>query len=235
MEGKSFSNANSVEFPIVEVSDTMGWDSGPVKREVKLLQWNWNRQGSQITSKSGVLVEFSELAFHLRSPGDLNQEEMDNIVDFLHKRVTRQEGTELYQLNLLYNSLKSCAHKSYWMCADEANMNKSDKLRQLMENFFEDKKSALERMDEEESESNEIPSPRDLDQVILDVRQFITLYGQEHSLTGRSIARVFHGIGSPCFPIETWCRVRRFWRSHLHVNFNVCLKAATRELVRLRS
>ncbi|XP_048253388.1 ATP-dependent DNA helicase Q4-like [Haliotis rufescens] len=234
MEGKSFSNANSVEFPIVEVSDTMGWDSGPVKREVKLLQWNWAGQGAQITSKSGVLVEFSELAFHLRSPGDLNQEEMDNIVDFLHKRVTRQEGTELYQLNLLYNSLRSCAHKSYWMCADEANINKSDKLRQLMENFFEDKKSALSRMEEEESESDQILCPRDLDQVIVDARQFITLYGQEHNLTGRSIARVFHGIGSPCFPIATWCRVRRFWRSHLHVNFNVCLKAATRELVRMR-
>ena len=41
-DGKSFTNANSIEFDVVEVSDTMGWDSGPVKKELKLLQWNFD-------------------------------------------------------------------------------------------------------------------------------------------------------------------------------------------------
>ena len=29
----------ALEFNIVELSDFMGWESGPVKRELKLLQW----------------------------------------------------------------------------------------------------------------------------------------------------------------------------------------------------
>jgi len=31
---------NKIEFNIVELSDLMGWDSSPVKKELKLLEWN---------------------------------------------------------------------------------------------------------------------------------------------------------------------------------------------------
>ena len=48
---------------------------------------------------------------------------------------------------------------------------------------------------------------------------------------GRAIARVFHGIGSPCFPAEVWGKVRRFWRSHLHTDFNLVRKLATEALI----
>ena len=41
-DGKSFANKSSVEFPVVDISDCMGWDSGPVKRELKMLMWNLN-------------------------------------------------------------------------------------------------------------------------------------------------------------------------------------------------
>lgn len=71
-------------------------------------------------------------------------------------------------------------------------------------------------------------------QLISDIRGFYNLYGQEHALTGRAIARIFHGIASPCFPATTWGRVRRFWRSHLDVDFNALMKIATRELIAYR-
>jgi ATP-dependent DNA helicase Q4 len=64
-----------------------------------------------------------------------------------------------------------------------------------------------------------------------DIRSFIHLYSAEHNLTGRSIARVFHGIGSPNFPADVWGKVRKFWRSHLSVDFNVLRRLATQELV----
>ncbi|KAK7500253.1 hypothetical protein BaRGS_00008476, partial [Batillaria attramentaria] len=63
-----------------------------------------------------------------------------------------------------------------------------------------------------------------LAQLVSDIRQFIHVYGPEHVLTARAIARVFHGIDSPRFPATTWGRVRRFWRSHLHVHFNIVLR-----------
>ncbi len=55
--------------------------------------------------KTGVVVEFSELAFHLRSPGDLTDEEVDEVVDFLTERLNTQERTELAQLHRFYKIL----------------------------------------------------------------------------------------------------------------------------------
>lgn len=55
--------------------------------------------------KSGVLVEFTDLAFHLRTPGDLTDDELDDIVDFLNERVQTQESTEIFQLNNFYETL----------------------------------------------------------------------------------------------------------------------------------
>ena len=50
-------------------------------------------------------MEFTDLAFHLRSPGDLSDEELDEVVDFLSERVQTQERTEIYQLNKFYDTL----------------------------------------------------------------------------------------------------------------------------------
>lgn len=59
--------------------------------------------------KSGVIVEFSDLAFHLRAPGDLTDDERDRILDELNDRVKRQERTELRQLKQLHSALTRLA------------------------------------------------------------------------------------------------------------------------------
>ena len=51
------------------------------------------------------MVEFSDLAFHLRSPGDLEEEEVDEVTEFLGERLETQERTELYQLQHFYGTL----------------------------------------------------------------------------------------------------------------------------------
>ena len=73
-----------------------------------------------------------------------------------------------------------------------------------------------------------------IEQARSDMRQFIHLYGTEHQLTGRSIARVFQGISSPCFPAEVWGKVRRFWRSHMDVDFNKLRNMATEMLIAMK-
>ena len=77
-------------------------------------------------------------------------------------------------------------------------------------------------------------SSRDNYQLLSDVHSFIATYGHEHSLSGRAIARIFQGISSPCFPAETWGRVRRFWRSHLNTDFNQIRLLATKELIKFK-
>ena len=56
-----------------------------------------------------MMVELTDLAFHLRSPGDLTDHEVDEVTEFLSERVETQEKTELYQLHKFFNTLKRCA------------------------------------------------------------------------------------------------------------------------------
>lgn len=44
-DGKTFSSANQIEFPVVDISDCMGWDSGLVKKELKSLSWSITKHG----------------------------------------------------------------------------------------------------------------------------------------------------------------------------------------------
>ncbi|XP_060604089.1 ATP-dependent DNA helicase Q4-like [Ruditapes philippinarum] len=229
-DGKSFTNTNSIEFNVVDVSDTMGWDSGPVKKEIKLLQWNFDLGGPK---RTGVMIEFSDLAYHFRTPGDFTTEELDSILQFMHERVQRQEKTEIRNLSNLYQALKSVSHRNNYMCSDEADLSKNDKLKVILNKYFD--QQLVNKEEEDLDDIQEEPIPEfSRGQLISDIRGFYNLYGQEHALNGRAIARIFHGISSPCFPATTWGRVRRFWRSHLDVDFNVLMKMATKELISFR-
>lgn len=229
LRGERVSTSASLQFPVVEVSDCMGWDSGPVKRELRLLQWSMGAAGAK---KTGVIVSFTDLAFHVRSCGDVSDSELDDLLDYLHGRVTRQERAELAQLFLLGQRLRSVSHKNFWMCSDEADDARSERLKKHLDDYFEDKSEGhLEQM---ELPAQEVDGSS-LAQLVSDIRQFIHLYGAEHQLTARAIARVLHGIDSPRFPASTWGRVRRFWRAHVHVHFNTVLREASAVLLSMRS
>lgn len=57
---------------------------------------------------TGVLVEFSELAFYLHSPGDLTAQEKDQICGFLHGRVQAREREALAHLRLMSQAFHRC-------------------------------------------------------------------------------------------------------------------------------
>lgn len=74
---------STLTFPVVKIIDEMGWDLEPVRRELYGLQWN---EGLRLpgetglsTGHSGIVVEFSDLAFHIEAPGDLKGEEIDEV------------------------------------------------------------------------------------------------------------------------------------------------------------
>lgn len=56
--------------------------------------------------RSGVHVEFSSLSFYFRSYGDLGDEEVDRVCQFLHNRVQNQENTQLFQLTACFKAFK---------------------------------------------------------------------------------------------------------------------------------
>lgn len=50
------------------------------------------------------------------------------------------------------------------------------------------------------------------------------------TFTSRSIAKIFQGISSPCFPADVWYRNRDFWRRYLDVDFHTICRVAAEEL-----
>ncbi|ELU14701.1 hypothetical protein CAPTEDRAFT_176954 [Capitella teleta] len=240
--GVTMSHCNELDFNVIEVADSMGWESGPVKRELKMLQWEFGVSGP---TKTGVMVEFSDLGFHVRSPGDLSEDEVDEIVGFLTERMQTQERTELFQLQKFFDTLYKVSHKSCWSCAEKADEVRSAKLKENISEYFErppDLAGGQVTMLSFATETNEggismLDSNVTCDNeagVRADIRAFVHLYSSEHNLTGRSIARIFHGIPSPNFPADVWGRVRKFWRSHLGVDFNILRRLATQELVYMK-
>ena len=240
-------NTSSLTFPIVEIVDKMGWDLEPVRRELYGLQWN---EGLRLANEtglsaghSGIIVEFTDLAFHARAPGDLSGDEKDEVCDFLEDRIMAQERSQLAQLHNVWTTFNTPAHSNCWQSAEECEKKVDGDLKSVIKAYFESEndatKSELEALSKARKNSRFLQSavpteePVDWDGVSRDVRSFITSHG-DVELSGRAIARVFHGIDSPCFPAMVWGRQRRYWRRHLDVDFNLLRKCATEELVRFR-
>lgn len=69
------------------------------------------------------------------------------------------------------------------------------------------------------------------EQVAKDIRSLIFSY-RDTNFTGRSIARIFHGIQSPNYPALIWSR-SRFWKIHINKDFNTISQLASREILKI--
>ena len=191
------------EFAVVEMSSAMGWDSGMVKRELKALQWN-----ASAKKKSGVLVEFDELAFHFEAFREISDEQKDKLNAILCSRIRNQETRELAALQRIYRAFSLVAQRDVnSRCQNELN---SQKLKTFITEYFnEDVTTAAVKdlvVPNALSESDET-------RLREDIKSFVLTH-DDFKWNGRAVARVFHGIDSPNFPAKTWGKVRRFWRCH---------------------
>uniref|UniRef100_A0A8B9FRU9 DNA 3'-5' helicase n=1 Tax=Amazona collaria TaxID=241587 RepID=A0A8B9FRU9_9PSIT len=226
LAGKDHVHSSSVEFDVVSLSDAMGWEVVLVKRALRQLQWD-PRNG-----KSGVLVEFGDLSFHLRVYGDLSAEELDSVCDFLHQRVVAREKVALGQLRACFQAFQSVAFQTYGPHPVDEEERRSSHLKALLSDYFE--KERVERGREEEEEDEGLRGLRDWEsQIRADIRHFLDIRRDE-KFTGRAVARIFHGIGSPCFPAQVYGRDRRFWRRYLCVDFHYLARMATEEILATR-
>lgn len=245
-KGRKFKKESSLVFPVVEIADKMGWDLDPVYKELRALQWNSSlapdsKMGS--SGQSGILVEMSDNAMHVRAPGDLSDEDRDKVCDFLDDRIQAEERTQLKQIETLYSSLRKVSCSEYWQCSVEVDKESDQELKTFIKAYFEDKNNAtqieLETLQKgrENDDACVTDTPRDenvnWDGITRDIRALTNIH-HDQSFTGRAVARIFHGIMSPCYPAEVWGRDRRFWRKHLDVDFNSLRKHAIRELLKLR-
>ncbi|NXC09196.1 RECQ4 helicase, partial [Orthonyx spaldingii] len=248
--------SGSVEFDVISLSDSMGWESPLVKRSLRQLQWNSKGTGnprnsleilgslreslefnhsSETGGKSGITVEFLELSFHFRAFGDLNSQELDSIVEFLHSRTVSREKEELRKLRSCFRAFRSVAFQSClpWP-PDKEEEEKSSRLKELLREYFERDGPGSDREDEDEEEEKNLGIAQDWEsQIRADIRHFLAIHPDE-TFSGRAIARIFHGIGSPRFPAQIYGRDRRFWRRHLPLEFQSLSRLATEEILAFR-
>ncbi|XP_054723854.1 ATP-dependent DNA helicase Q4-like [Uloborus diversus] len=221
-QGKKFEKTSHYQFPVVQVASFMGLKSSAVKRELKGLAWNEQKR------KTGVLVEFSDLAFHVLAPGNLSEDELDSILDYLQKKVMTSEKQELENLNSLFSVFQKYSSAHYWSCCDEANLELSQKIKEAVNTYFTRDEVPLDDVLDSTFTENE-PTEDMLLYARSQIRDLICTH-RDQEFSGRAIARIFHGITSPCYPSEIWGKVRKFWRSFLHIDFNILHKIANEEL-----
>ena len=231
---------SSISFSCVEVASSMGWESYILYSELRDLQFNDRGTGSSVSrntpSGSSVLVEFSDPSFHLISPGDLTPGELDHVCEHLQGRVKAQETLEVDKLHLLYSVLRSVSFDNIYeyFSDDERTVSTQDRLKGHINDYFEDKldsTTAVERGITLLKLPSQIPTELE-EEISRDVRTLMSIHA-ERSFSGRTIARIFHGIASPCFPAEVWAKQRRFWRRHLVVDFNTLCQVATKVTLRI--
>uniref|UniRef100_UPI00358FECFA ATP-dependent DNA helicase Q4 isoform X2 n=1 Tax=Myxine glutinosa TaxID=7769 RepID=UPI00358FECFA len=242
---------DELQFDVVALADSMGWDPMLVKRDLRQLQWTVGADGRH--TRSGVLVEFSDLAFHFRAPGDLQPEQLDQLIDATYEGTVEQERRGLFRLMNAFRTFSSVAFPSYEACADKCDIARSERLKQCLSQYFEREQQAGEGHDEDycsdgdsQAESGPYTSGeagptnqqkgqrQDIeDSIRRDIQTFVGLH-HDRTFTPRAVVRIFHGIDSPCFPAKVWGRDRRYWRRHLDFDFHRLLVLTREEITGFR-
>lgn len=213
-----------LEFNVIEVAAAIGWESGMTKYHLKNLEWI-TKDG--MTKRSHLKVEFNTLGFRIKAPGDLMASELDNVLDEIHEIVDNQEKVMLYQLEEINKTFSKLGNHSFHQIVftEEFLQEKSNELKSIINGYFSRENNLPENIALEER-------PLDVERITSDVRALIATY-KDCTFTGKSIARIFQGISSPNYTALVWGRCK-FWRSHLHEDFNGIVKIATQQIIQMK-
>lgn len=216
-------DANIIEFSVVDVAAAIGWNSGVVKYQLKNLEWI---EVDGYPRRSPINVNFHDIGFRLKAPGDFIPEEIDDALDTLYNRTVEQERTQLIQLQYVFQGLSLVAYNNYVPCMS-ANYapDRSNQLKGIIRDYFQNDYPKELKLEPDNSNV----SDGDIEH---DVLSLISMY-PDNNFSGRNIARIFHGITSPNFPAVIWGRCK-YWRAHSNVDFNRILKLANALIVRRR-
>ncbi|XP_073749526.1 ATP-dependent DNA helicase Q4 isoform X2 [Callorhinus ursinus] len=219
----------SVEFNVLQLAGSVGWKLASVQQALRQLQWE-PEPGTGAPRDTGVLVEFQEPAFCLRSPGDLTAHERDQICDFLYGHIQAREQEALARLRHTFQAFHSVAFPSCGPCLEQPDEERSARLKALLSCYFEEEGSGGTE-DEQGPEPGQARIQDWEDQIRQDVRHLLSSW-PDQQFSGRAVARIFHGIGSPRYPAQVYGRDRRFWRRYLHLSFPALMHLATEEILR---
>ena len=225
----SDTSVNEIEFSVVKVADHMEQEVRSVCSQ--LYQLLGEDQG---VCKKIESIEFSDNAFHIQTRGDFTTEDRYSVCEYLCEKMKEQEERQLEKLHLIHAALCSQSPNSPF---DRKNCDAStndhaavqSNLRGMTKQYFSDE--GLERTYLEKHKIPVLPLIEEITheeerRVRNSIRLFMKAYSKQ-KFTGRSIARIFHGIQSPCYPAIVWGHKNQYWRLYNAVNFNTLCEIAT--------
>ncbi|XP_019849939.1 PREDICTED: ATP-dependent DNA helicase Q4-like isoform X3 [Amphimedon queenslandica] len=199
---------NQLSFSLTEVANDMKSNS------MELLQ------GLQ-SMGNNVIVESSNLSFYARVLKATSNEDKDCICQDMLSKIQKKERKDLHRLQQFSSVLmlmsQDCTSKVFFKDIIAVYFNaglSSEYLRSL----------GIEAPLHFNTTSDEI--------LIRDIHVLMGMY-PDNQFTGRAIARVFHGIGSPCYPADVWGSCP-FWRKHLDCDFYHVCDIATKQIIQTK-
>jgi ATP-dependent DNA helicase Q4 len=211
-----------MKFSMVKVADSLGMELLSVRSQLcHLLDDDQGAYGAKNTAS----VDFSDRAIHIQTHRNFTTEDRDSVCKYLCEKMKEQEEKQLKKLHLMHAALSLESQSK----GSDAHAAIQPSLKAMTEKYFSNE--GLERSYLEKYKIPVLPlieevTPEQKNRVKNSVRSFIQANRKE-KFTGRSIARIFHGIQSPCYPARTWGHKSMYWRSYIAVNFDTLCEIAT--------
>ncbi|VDD80432.1 unnamed protein product [Mesocestoides corti] len=225
----SLAALRTVSLDLVALCNTWGWRPDAVCRELRALEWD-SVDGS-VPQRTGVNVSIngSRRASWLWVHGDRLLHRLDEELAYLQRRLQDVQRAGLRSLSQLQSAIAIVAVKS----VDDIKFD--DSLVHVRSKALHERAKAHFNETTDEAPCTWPPSvsAEKEGSVRRTVSDFLQLHGHSLSgqLTGRVLANIFHGIGSPKYPAVSWSRAHRFWRAHLDVDWPTLQRIATQELI----
>lgn len=216
---------SKITFDVVKIASLLGKSSGEVVKLCKATEWEVVEKTGKFR-RSQVRVTFDVNSFHLKSVGDLNEQELDEIYSFLCDYCSQFENIERDKIVRVFNTFRKFSVDLEQMNNKEIRLDISSKLKEALNTYF-DSSSILAGSNEtvDDSSNNMLALPEVDSKYKLHremaarktARAFISTVGR--NFNPRNIARIFQGISTPLYPAEHWGLNKKWWRAHLDLDF----------------
>lgn len=234
--GEKGETPNKLSFDMINIAAKIGKPSAEVSQMLRQSEWEYNKETGKF-KRSQIRVNFEGNSFHLQAVGDLSEEEKEEVKQHLYEYTRNHEHFERERVNKVFQTFID--HSIDMKTMNESTSlrsNMSAKLKRALDIYFDPDAAedypiqndgigdvSLKESNQEEKtkeETRKLSSNLkdfEIQSIQKDTRAFLSAHGRD--FTPRTIAKIFQGISTPNYPAEHWGRIRKFWRSHLNIDF----------------
>ena len=229
-----------IKFSFINVASMLGQPSREIWRKLKGLEWRYEQNRKY---RSNIRIAFEDPSFHVITPGDLNEQEQQQIIQMILNYSKSQEILEVKRLKQFYEILKESSQSK---CTNKINASKGLKLKKTLNDYFnlnrmqsvlveEDDLDNIDNLDRIASQSIVLKNSNnsEIEDARRDIRDLFHIHSDQY-FSSRAITRILQGISSPKYSAEIWGKDKRFWRKRIKMDFNLLFKIANEELVRIK-